>query len=117
MNRYLILALVLFLTSCTICEDKDCFIKNAYDCGTVSYEAQEEYGIVQYEASGCVFTKTVVSLNEGEEEQIKNLVEGKSLSCPYTGALNTRWMYSLYADFEECDGELKEILEQLIVAA
>jgi len=120
MKKYIILISVLLLASCMqqTCPDKECFIEKAQSCGIVSLEEQEEFGLVRYESRDCTFTKTVVKLGADEEEQLRNLIEGTSLSCGYAeGNFNIRWMYSLYAGFEECDGELKDTLEQLIVIA
>ncbi|MFQ5621214.1 MAG: hypothetical protein ACE5FT_05185 [Candidatus Nanoarchaeia archaeon] len=120
MSKYVVIIFLLFLVGCDMetCADKACFIEKAQACNTVTLEGQEEYALVKYEAKDCVFTKTIVKMDDSEEEQLRSLIEGTSLSCNYTKEnFETRWMYSLYAEFERCEGELKDTLEQLIVAA
>ena len=110
--------LAVLLTSCkpSACETKDCFITAADQCQTVDLELTEDIGVVQYAAQDCTFTKTIVSSAPGESEDIRNLIEGKSLICDYEqGAFDERWVNSIYAGTGDCEGELREVIAQLII--
>jgi len=98
------------------CDSIECFVGKANECASVTYEVQEEYGLMLYSAEDCRFTKTVVKMDESEDPELRGLIEGKSLNCGYPeGMFNTRWMYSLLADMDQCEGELKDVMEQVIV--
>jgi hypothetical protein len=94
------------------CDSKDCFVSKAKECGTAQLEVTEDIGIIKYETDGCTFKKTIVTLDDTEE--MKALLEGKSLTCSYE-EFNQEWMDSLVEDIEDCDGELKEIIGKLVL--
>lgn len=103
-------------TQATACGDKDCFILAANDCKNLTLVITDDAGVFKYSSSGgCVFTKTLVSLNESETSQMKLLLTGKSFSCNYEkGKFDRRLVESLLYGMENCDGELKDILGQLL---
>jgi len=93
------------------CNDKDCFVSFANDCKNASYTADESYGSVNYSASNCVFTKTIVSLDAGEAQDMKAALEGKSLSCSYKSKnFNPQWTSSLMLGIDSCEGSLRDAL-------
>ena len=100
-----------------ICSDKECFISAANECQDTSITLTEDMGILKYSSSkDCVFTKTLVSLNENETQEMKNILQGKSLTCKYEkGKFDQRLVTSLIYGMEYCEGELKDTLGQLIV--
>jgi hypothetical protein len=99
------------------CSDKDCFITAANDCQSMNLTVSEDFGVMEYSSStGCVFTKTLVSLNENETQEMKNLLKGKSMTCAYEkGKFDSRLVTSLIYGMENCQGELKDDLGRLIV--
>lgn len=102
------------------CTDKECFITAANECRELELTLTEEAGgVFTYSSStGCVFTKTLVTLSAGEDQELKRLLEGKRLTCRYErGAFDPRWVTSLIFGTESCEGELKEALAQLLVFA
>ncbi len=73
----------------------------------------EDAGVFKYSSADCVFTKTLISADETPE--MKSLLEGKSLTCRYEkGKFDQRWVTSLIFGIEYCEGELKDILVDLI---
>ena len=100
------------------CTTKDCFISSANDCKDIDLVLTEDAGVFRYSTKGCVFTKTLVSLSPGESAEMKDLLQGKSLTCKYEkGKFDQRWVTSLIFGTEYCEGELKDILIELIVFA
>jgi len=99
------------------CTTKDCFTSLANKCNSTNLTITEPAGVFRYSSSkDCVFTKTLVSLNDNETQEMKNLLEGKSLTCSYEkGKFDRRWVNSLIFGTEYCRGELKDILGDLLV--
>lgn len=136
-DRFLLvlgLLLILFVAGCaspsqivssagpsatTGCSNKECFISAANDCKDVSLTLNEDVGVFKYSSSkDCVFTKTLVNPNENETLEMKKLLSGKSLTCTYKkGAFDERWVTSLIFGTEYCEGQLKDIVGQLILFA
>ena len=98
------------------CSDKDCFMQAANDCKDLSLAITEDVGIFKYSSSkDCIFTKTAVTLNESEPQDMKSALEGKSFTCNYEkGKFDQRLVTSLIFGMENCDGPLKDALGQLI---
>lgn len=98
------------------CTTKECFISSANDCKDIDLTLTEEAGVIKYASSkDCVFTKTLVSLNADETQEMKGLLQGKSLTCRYEkGKFDQRWVTSLIYGTEYCEGELRDILVELI---
>jgi len=100
------------------CADKACFVTAANNCENVILEQNEEGSTFKYEAKSCVLTKTAVNLNIDEPQEMKDLLEGKSLQCTYiTGAFNEDWTDTLSLSLEDCSGELKDAIDELAAAA
>jgi hypothetical protein len=98
------------------CSTKECFIAAANDCNETSLIFQEDFGTVNYSAENCTFTKTIVRLNDNESQDMKNILEGKSLTCKYErGQFDENWTSSLIIDIENCSGELSDRLTYLSV--
>ena len=98
------------------CTTKECFISSANTCNDIIITLTEDAGVIKYSSSkDCVFTKTLVSLNTDETQEMKTLLEGKSFTCKYeSGNFDNRWVTSLIFGTEVCEGELKNILVSLI---
>lgn len=100
------------------CAAKDCFADAANGCKDISITSNEDFGSAKYTAKNCVFTKTIVSLAAGESQEMKKLLEGKSLSCQYEkGKFNDQWINTLILGIENCEGELRDALGSLSVFA
>jgi len=117
---HIIILTLVFLAGCAgpqICNTADCFIADANECKATSVEIKEEIGVVKYSTTeDCTFTKQIVSLDKGEAQEMKNLLEGKMLTCSYeVGDFDQRWVNTLIDGIETCDGELKDILGQLLI--
>ena len=98
------------------CDTAECFIDKANLCEKATYETQEEYGLVLFTTEDCKTTKTIIKLDESEDPELKSLIEGKSLVCENTqDGFDNRWIYNLLSELDNCEGELKDIMQQLIV--
>jgi hypothetical protein len=99
------------------CNDKACFIAAANKCENMSLTLTEDAGVFNYASSeNCTFTKTLVSPDASETPDMKKLLEGKSMTCNYEkGKFDARLANSLIYGMEFCEGDLKEILAELIV--
>ena len=98
------------------CTTKECFIASAQECNADEMTLTEDAGTFTYSAKDCIFTKTLVSTSGTPE--IKNALEGKSLTCAYQkGSFDTRWINSLVYGVELCQGELKDAIVGLLLFA
>jgi len=102
----------------TQCKTNECFIEIANKCGTTSLHISDETGSSSYYTENCVFNKTINNIDPGESQEMKDLLEGKELSCNYEqGQFDERWVNSLVLGFEECEGSLRDVLGDLIAFA
>ena len=103
----------------TSCTTKDCFIASANDCKGIAMTLTEKAGIFTYASStDCVLTKTLVRLDPSETPEMKDVLEGKSMTCKYKkGEFDERWVTSLIYGIEYCDGELRDNLAELLTFA
>jgi len=91
-----------FIAAANNCEDKNLTVTD--DVGTFSYSSSKY----------CIFTKTLVSLNDNESQEMKNLLEGMNMTCIYErGKFDQRWVTSLIYGIENCQGDLKDRLGDL----
>jgi hypothetical protein len=104
--------------SAAACSDKQCFITAANKCGNETIQITESYGVVKYSTSGCIFTKTVISLAQNESADIKRIIESKSMTCLYKkGEFDQDWTSSLVLGVEKCTGGLKDAIIDLLAFA
>lgn len=100
------------------CNTTGCFVKAANDCRKAKLDIVDDSGMFwRYRTSAFCggFEKTLVSLNKNETANMKELLEGKSLSCDYTREnFDKRWVTNLIFGLENCKGELKEMLGRLL---
>ena len=100
------------------CKTKECFVADANGCKEKSIVVDEDFGTVAYSTKGCVFTKTIVSLDASEPSDMKAALEGKSLTCKYEqGNFNEEWTSSLVLGIDNCEGDLRDALVLLIAFA
>jgi hypothetical protein len=99
------------------CMEKACFIAAANDCKELNVTIQEDIGTFRYSSSpDCIFKKTLVSMNGTESREIRNLLEGKNMTCIYTkGNFDHRLVTTLIGGIEYCRGELKDNLARLVI--
>lgn len=114
--------LFLFSSSPETCNDVECFIAAAKDGNPANFQSTDETNIewkyqIGRELSGnLVFTKTLLRLDDKELPQIKEFLEGKSLTCKLSDDFDERLVTSLfYGVGDNCSGELKENLGQLLL--
>ena len=105
-----------FFKTCTPVYSMEQFISSADNCHDARFKSEQDIGTFEYRSEDCVFTKTLVSLNKNESQEMKDLLEGKTLTCKYEQFnFNEKWADSLLYDIEDCEGELKEIIGQLML--
>lgn len=114
----LFVGLVIFgLSLPTACTTDECFISEANACGTVEMDSEiPGGGWFRFYSKNCEFKKTVLNLYEDETQEMKDLLEGKSLTCKFeSGEFDENWIHSPVKGLEKCEGELKDIIAQLIL--
>jgi hypothetical protein len=119
MKRLLLMLLLLAACTPTIpttCSTKECFITVANACKDMNLTLTETAGTFTYTStSKCVFTKTLVTPNPQETQEMKALLTNKSLTCNYVqGKFDPRWVNSLIFGTEYCTGELRTILGEML---
>jgi nitrous oxide reductase accessory protein NosL len=98
------------------CTTEQCFIPLANDCKEASLTLQQAAGTFSYTVKDCVLTKTLVSLKPDEAQDMKDALQGKSMTCKYEqGKFDTRWTDSLLGGMELCQGELRDVLGNLLM--
>ncbi len=105
------------------CTDVGCFIAKADQCKTVTYDETTELGKISYSVDGgktagtyCVMTKEIVELRANEDAFLKTALEKKKMDCAYSpGKFNGQWMTSMIEGLEDCHGDLKEAVGQLLL--
>lgn len=103
--------------SAASCTDTECFLSAANECKSVRMQQNEAGSLFEYSARDCALTKTAKKLNESEPVEMRDLLEGKSMTCIYEqGALNENWISTLSIDIDSCEGELKDAIEELVSA-
>ena len=102
--------------SATVCEDSKCFIEEANNCDQAIYAVTDEVGTFNYFSKDCAVIKELISFNEGENPGIVEILEGKNMVCNYEkGSFDSDIVDSLILGTENCEGELSEILPQLLI--
>jgi ABC-type transport system substrate-binding protein len=93
-----------FITAANACQPMNLAVTNGV--GTFTYNSTQ----------GCVLVRTLVSLNASESQDVKNMLEGKSMVCGYTkGNFDPRLVTSLTGGMEYCHGNLRDNLAELMV--
>ncbi len=107
-----------FIFAAKSCYTAECFAEAANDCRKAKLEIVDDADMFwRYRAAAFCggLEKTLVLSNDKETAPMKELLEGKSLFCDYTrGNFDKRWLTSLIFGLENCRGELKETLGQLL---
>jgi len=104
------------------CNYADCLVFAANDGKAANFQSTDKAGIewsyqIKRDFFGNhTFVKTALRVDDTEPQFIKELLQGKSLTCTYeVGAFDKRLVTSLfYGIGDNCSGELKENLGQLL---
>ena len=104
------------MTTATVCTTKDCFISAANGCKSATLIANEDYGTISFASrSDCTLTETITKLDANETQQMKQLLEGKSMTCWHSaGSFDSDLVNTLIFGTENCTGELNDNLDLLI---
>ena len=71
----------------------------------------------QLSSEDCMFTKTLTKVNETEPAEIVLLLESKSMSCQYDlGEFDDNLIKTIVLGMENCEGDLKDGLEEVVIA-
>jgi len=99
------------------CADEACFITAADDCKTATFSNALAGSVFEYKTKNCILTKTLIQINETEPAEIRDLLEGKSMTCNYAkGNFAPELVLTISIGIEACQGELKDGIELLAVA-
>jgi hypothetical protein len=98
------------------CANQTCFLEAANLCNSANFQQTEADSVFKYNIRGCVLTKTALKINETEPVEIRNLLQGKSMACAYEkGSFDAAWVSTLSLNLENCTGDLKDSIEQLLL--
>ncbi len=112
----LFLLLVFFLFGIDDCgSDESCFNEKFSNCERAKYVTEDEGNIFEYKirgekSSGCVVIVKVVEVSEYADQEIKDLFNGKSMTC--TVPKNQEFNIDALS---YCTGPLKESMYELII--
>ena len=97
------------------CNNKECFTLKADNCEKAEFERLEDGSTFNYQTDNCQFIKTASKINPSEPDNIKQLLEGKSLTCQYVkGQFEVDWINTLTLKLDKCQGPLKDGLQTLL---
>jgi hypothetical protein len=101
----------------TVMQEKAAFIAAANNCTTTTTVITDDIGTFQYTSSdNCTFTKTLVQLNGTEMQEMKKMLEGKSMTCNYAqGGFDPRLVTTLIGGIEYCSGDLKDDITNMML--
>lgn len=106
------------------CADMNCLLIKANQCKTATYEEASDMGKIRYSirlsSAGdyCILTKEIVELNKNDDPFLKKVLEGKKMQCSYyKGKFNSLWTSSMIEGLDDCNGELKGAIGQLLLLA
>lgn len=98
--------------------DSECFLKNANQCKPSNLRlVYVDNTIIQYTSTrDCVLEKEIISFDENEPDLLVHLLSEKKMFCSYNyNEFNETWIEDLYLSIDECSGELKEAILELLV--
>ena len=100
------------------CDTTECFIEYANNCDPAELEINEEGTLQTYQIlPGCNFYREYTILAADEPDAIRELLEGKSMTCQYTeGNFDTDLINTVSIGIENCEGDLVDGLEVIILA-
>jgi hypothetical protein len=96
------------------CDDDACFIKRADACKTAEMQKVIAGSDFSLKTQDCVFEKSVLKVHEAESEVTIGLFEGTSVVCAYSaGDFDSDWISSVSLGLDNCEGSLKDVVEQI----
>ena len=100
------------------CTTDLCFITAANQCRSVEMDRNIAGSVYSLSEKNCVLTKTIKTVNATETPVITALLKGTSMTCSYDkNGFNDNLMTTLSLGIDNCNGDLKDALEQLLLAA
>lgn len=97
------------------CTDQECFVQQANSCGTATWQSTQSDTLIEHYVENCLYRRRVLRVSADEPETVRTLFEGKSLECPYE-EFHPIWLSSLSLDLENCSGELKTAVDEILAA-
>jgi hypothetical protein len=103
------------------CSDIECFMTKSNQCESAHYAETTDLGTIDYYAGSgagdsCVLTKQMTELSPNEDSFLKKVLEGKQMECIYfKDKFNGQWLTSMIEGLDNCDGNLKDAVGQLLI--
>ncbi len=100
--------------------DSGCFIEQANLCEPAELEMYYvDDTVVTFKSNKqCILEKEITNFNENEPELVVDLLSEKKMTCPYEkNNFNSFVVYDLVNGIDECEGDLKEAILELLVYA
>jgi len=100
-------------TDCS--NNSDCFIEQANACKPATTILDIGNLGLRYESmEGCRFRKTITRVGTEEPEEMRLLLENRSVECDYeTGKFDSRLVFNLTLGLENCSGQLRYRLQTI----
>lgn len=108
-----------FLSGMTLkaCLTDECFISSANECSAARMEKILAGSLYQLSEKGCILEKKLSKMNETEPKEMKDLLESKAMTCIYEkGMFDENLVKTISLGIENCEGELKDAIEELTTA-
>ena len=111
---------VLFPSGPVQCATMKCFIVNANQCIPTTYDDRTEMGVFRYSAGkgasgNCTLVKELAKAADREDPFIRRALENRRMECTYqAGKFNGQWTASMIEGLEDCRGELKDAVGELL---
>ena len=115
----LLLIIIAAWPKTTNCDyDNDCFIEKADNCKSAVVRSTIGDGtIVKYTTKDCTLTKEIERFSATEPQQVKDFFKNKKMTCKYEKQdFNGAMLYGLSIGIEDCEGQLKDAIEELRLA-
>jgi len=111
----IVAVIILLLSGVKKCTTDECFIAAANKCQSVTMDRSIEGSIYGLSEKNCVLTKSMKQISATEPSGIATLLGSKSMVCPYNkGSFDKNLIGTVSMGMENCTGDLKNSLEELI---
>jgi len=114
----LIIAITFIKPGVKACTSSECFIKKANSCEEATFSQELKGTIFDFRShKECTITKRVILVSAQEPEEIRNRLEGTSMTCYHQkNQFNPDLVNTLSKGIQDCRGDLKSVIEILIAS-
>lgn len=98
--------------------DISCFLEKANKCKSATYFSNIDGTQFQVTSqSDCTYERTITGFSEEETSATKALMKDKKMVCTYDkGTLSESYFNTITGNIENCQGELKDVIYDVMIA-